>query len=75
MRKAEINKLINIAEFFLFIDDAVAEGHCTYIEACADYARKHDIEIDVVAAIIKTHKGPLKAKLDQQCKDLRIVND
>jgi hypothetical protein len=75
LRKAEINKLINIEEFFQFITDAVTEGTCTYIEAAADYARKHDIEIDIVANIIKTHKGPIKAMIDQQCKDLRIIND
>ena len=74
MKRADIRQLIDVDGFFAFADKAVEETQCSYIEAFAEYGRKHDIELDVIASLVRSHKGKMKAKMIEQCKELRLID-
>ncbi len=74
MKRADIKNFINVDDFFAFAERAVEETQCSYIEAFADYGRKHDIELDIIASLIRSHKGKMKAKMIEQCKELRLID-
>ena len=74
MKRAEIRKLINVDEFFAFAERAVEETQCSYIEAFAEYGRQNDIELEVIAGLVRSHKGKMKGKMIEQCKALRLID-
>ena len=74
MKRAEIRQLINVEEFFTFVEQAVEETRCSYIEAFAEYSRKNEIELDVIAGLVRSHKGKMKGKMIEQCKALRLID-
>lgn len=74
MKRAEIRQLIDVDAFFAFAEMAVEETKCSYIEAFAEYGRKHEIELDVIAGLVRSHKGKMKGRMIDQCKALRLID-
>ena len=73
MRKSEIRKLIDTDKFLLDIDEMVQTYGCTFLGAIEEYARLHDIDLDIMADIVKSQRGTLRSKLTEECVRLNLV--
>lgn len=74
MKRTEIRKLIDVNAFFKDVEEIVHTCKCTRLEAVEEYARQHDLSLEFVASIVRTHKNKVKASLIDECKDLKLIS-
>jgi len=75
LKRNEIRKLVDVTAFFDEINRMVVTYDCTYLDALEEYSRIHDVSLDFVANIVKTHKGKVKTNLTEQCRTLNLVSE
>lgn len=73
MKRSEIKKLIDVDQFIKYIEETTGNGNCTILEAIEEYARINQIELDLVASIVRSHKGSLKSTLLEECRKLNLI--
>ena len=54
------------------IEQLVSRSHLSYIDAIIAFCEQRNIEVEVIASLIKSNQS-LKAKLYAQCQDLNLV--
>jgi len=59
-------------DFVIEIDNLVAEKKMSYIDAIVHYSETNNIEIEVVAALVK-QQPQLKSKVYSKCLELNLV--
>jgi uncharacterized protein (DUF488 family) len=75
MKRTEIRRLIDVNAFFADIEQMTTNYQCTYLDALEEYARVHDLSLEFVANVVKTHKGKTKSNLTDECKTLNLVSE
>lgn len=73
MRRSDIKKLIDLDDFYSEVDRIADDCNCTHLDAAQEYGRIHMIEDDLLAQIIKVSRGKFKAKIIEQCEELRLI--
>jgi hypothetical protein len=70
-----INNLNNIktpTQFVAEVEKIVKEKRMNYLDACLDYARTANVEIETIASLIKGSQV-LKAKIQVDAEDNRLL--
>lgn len=68
-------KKINLEQLLLIgseIEKIVEEANTDYMDACIEYCKTHDVEIEAIGEIIK--KNPkIKAKIQEEAESLNFL--
>lgn len=72
MNKVKINSVKPIQEFVKEIEQYVKEHRIDYIDAVLHYCDKNSLELETVAAMIKS-SSKIKAKIQQEAEDNNVL--
>jgi uncharacterized protein (DUF488 family) len=75
LKRNEIRRLVDVNAFNVEIEQMTKQYGCTYLDALEEYSRRHNLSLDFVANIVRTHKGKLKTNLVDECKLLNLVTE
>ena len=64
----------NAETFFENINELVADGHSSYIDAVVQYAERNELEIDVVAKMAKSIPV-LYSSIIEEARDLNLIEE
>jgi predicted transcriptional regulator len=67
-----INNIKTPTQFVAEVEKIVKEKSMNYLDACLDYARTANVEIETVASLIKGSQV-LKAKIQADAEDNRLL--
>tara|TARA_R100000008_G_scaffold35398_1_gene20093 strand:+ start:649 stop:885 length:237 start_codon:yes stop_codon:yes gene_type:complete len=66
------NNIRTPTQFVAEVEKIVKEKKMTYLDACLDYARTANIEIETIASLIKGSQV-LKSKIQADAEDQRLL--
>jgi predicted transcriptional regulator len=67
-----INNIKTPTQFVAEVEKIVKEKRMNYLDACLDYARTANVEIETIASLIKGSQV-LKAKIQADAEDNRLL--
>ena len=67
-----INNIKTPTQFVAEVEKIVKEKRMSYLDACLDYARTANVEIETIASLIKGSQV-LKAKIQVDAEDNRLL--
>lgn len=68
----KINSMISTPDFIKEVEEMVYETGADYVDAVVEYCKKHGIEIETAASIIKS-TPTLKSKIQIEAEDMNVL--